>query len=43
MMAVVIARDVREGTIQKYLIQPIDQVTFLLMTRTDPSQKATLK
>jgi len=28
-----IARDVREGTIQKYLIQPIDQVAYLLMTR----------
>ena len=29
-----IARDVREGTIQKYLIQPIDQINYLLMTRT---------
>jgi ABC-2 type transport system permease protein len=28
-----IARDVREGTIQKYLVQPIDQVYYLLMTR----------
>ncbi len=28
-----IARDVREGTIQKYLIQPIDQVYYLMMTR----------
>ena len=28
-----IARDVREGTIQKYLIQPIDQINYLMMTR----------
>ncbi len=28
-----IARDVREGTIQKYLIQPIDQISYLFMTR----------
>jgi len=28
-----IARDVRDGTIQKYLIQPIDQINYLLMTR----------
>ena len=33
-LAAGIARDVREGTIQKYLIQPIDQVHYLLMTRT---------
>lgn len=32
-LAAGIARDVREGTIQKYLIQPIDQITYLLMTR----------
>lgn len=32
-LAAGIARDVREGTIQKYLIQPIDQVNYLLMTR----------
>ena len=33
-LAAGIARDVREGTIQKYLIQPIDQINYLLMTRT---------
>jgi viologen exporter family transport system permease protein len=33
-LAAGIARDVREGTIQKYLIQPIDQIHYLLMTRT---------
>ena len=33
-LAASIARDVREGTIQKYLIQPIDQITYLMMTRT---------
>ncbi len=32
-LAAGIARDVREGTIQKYLIQPIDQIYYLLMTR----------
>ncbi len=32
-LAAGIARDVREGTIQKYLIQPIDQINYLLMTR----------
>jgi ABC-2 type transport system permease protein len=29
-----IARDIREGTIKKYLIQPIDMLGFLLLTRT---------
>jgi ABC-2 type transport system permease protein len=33
-LAAGIARDVREGTIQKYLIQPIDQINYLLMMRT---------
>jgi len=33
-LAAGIARDVREGTIQKYLIQPIDQIHYLLMTRS---------
>ena len=28
-----IARDIREGTIKKYLIQPIDMLGFLLMYR----------
>jgi len=28
-----IARDVREGTIKKYLIQPIDMISFLLLYR----------
>ncbi len=32
-LAAGIARDVREGTIQKYIVQPIDAVGFLLMTR----------
>lgn len=32
-LAASIARDVREGTIQRYLIQPIDQIYYLLMTR----------
>lgn len=29
-----IARDIREGTIKKYLIQPIDMLSFLLLYRT---------
>ncbi len=28
-----IARDIREGTVKKYLIQPIDMLGFLLLTR----------
>ncbi len=28
-----IARDIRDGTIKKYLLQPIDMLTFSLMTR----------
>ena len=28
-----IARDIREGTIKKYLLQPVDMLSFLLMTR----------
>ena len=28
-----IARDIREGTVKKYLIQPIDMMGFLLLTR----------
>ena len=28
-----IARDIRDGTIKKYLLQPVDMLTFLLMTR----------
>src|SRR5271170_5140055 len=28
-----IARDIRDGTIKKYLLQPVDMLSFLLMTR----------
>ncbi len=28
-----IARDIRDGTIKKYLLQPVDMLTFTLMTR----------
>lgn len=33
-LAAGIARDIREGTIKKYLIQPIDMLGFLLLYRT---------
>ena len=29
-----IARDIRDGTVKKYLIQPIDMISFLLLYRT---------
>ena len=28
-----IARDIREGTIKKYLLQPVDMLGFVMMTR----------
>src|SRR5208283_4872728 len=28
-----IARDIREGTIKKYLLQPVDMLGFLIMSR----------
>jgi ABC-2 type transport system permease protein len=33
-LATGIARDIRDGTVKKYLIQPIDMVSFLLLYRT---------
>ena len=32
-LATGIARDIRDGTVKKYLIQPIDMLGFLMLTR----------
>ena len=35
-LATGIARDIRDGTVKKYLIQPIDMLGFLLLYRAGP-------